>query len=567
MATTTFANGVTLTDSDWFNDVDAVIYEFLGDGTNEPGTRAVMRDNIFTGGTVTVSTPVINATQTWNAALVTFTGLKLNVTDTASAAASLLLDLQVGASSKFSINKSGNAVVAGTLAVTGATTMSAALTYGGVTLSNAVTGTGNMVLSTSPSLVTPALGTPTSGTLTNCTGLPVSSGISGLGTGVATFLATPSSANLASAVTDETGSGALVFAASPTLSGTVGGALTFSGALTLSAAGTASAGLTVSAGNVGVGASKLANAGVYISGDTLSGSASQYGMLSQTTFSSAATTLGYTVYSQVITAAAAFTMTNGVGVYIDTPSKGAGSAITNVYGLKINDQSGGATLNYAIYTGAGEVRFGGLVTADAGATIASGQTLTITGATVTGLTAASVGAGTFPAGSFSVATLAVTSGLTLTGATITGAPTWSSTQTLNTSGTAATVTGAAQAAITSVGTISTDFQSLGSSIPQNSQSVAYTTVAADANKHILHPTADNNARTFTIDSNANVAYKIGTCITFVNQINTVTIAITTDTMLLAGTASTGSRTLAAGGMATALKVAATYWIISGTGLS
>lgn len=69
----------------------------------------------------------------------------------------------------------------------------------------------------SPTLVTPVLGTPASGTLTNCTGLPVNSGISGLGTGVATFLATPSSANLKSAVTDETGSGALVFATSPTL--------------------------------------------------------------------------------------------------------------------------------------------------------------------------------------------------------------------------------------------------------------------------------------------------------------------------------------------------------------
>jgi len=62
-----------------------------------------------------------------------------------------------------------------------------------------------------------ALGTPSSGTLTNATGLPISTGVSGLGTGVATFLATPSSANLASAVTDETGSGALVFASTPTL--------------------------------------------------------------------------------------------------------------------------------------------------------------------------------------------------------------------------------------------------------------------------------------------------------------------------------------------------------------
>lgn len=107
----------------------------------------------------------------------------------------------------------------------------------------------------------------------------------------------------------------------------------------------------------------------------------------------------------------------------------------------------------------------------------------------------------------------------------------------------------------------------GAILPQNSQSAAYTTVAADANKHILHPTADNNARTFTIDSNANVPYPIGTSITFVNQINTVTIAITSDTLTLAGAGSTGSRTLAASGIATALKIAATSWIISGTGLT
>jgi hypothetical protein len=72
-------------------------------------------------------------------------------------------------------------------------------------------------LFTNSALSTPILGTPQSGTLTNCTGLPVSTGISGLGTGVATFLGTPSSANLSSAVTDETGTGALVFATSPTL--------------------------------------------------------------------------------------------------------------------------------------------------------------------------------------------------------------------------------------------------------------------------------------------------------------------------------------------------------------
>ena len=79
------------------------------------------------------------------------------------------------------------------------------------------TGSGALVFATSPTLVTPLLGTPTSGTLTNATGLPISTGVSGLGTGIATFLATPSSANLAAAITDETGTGVLVLATSPAL--------------------------------------------------------------------------------------------------------------------------------------------------------------------------------------------------------------------------------------------------------------------------------------------------------------------------------------------------------------
>lgn len=88
------------------------------------------------------------------------------------------------------------------------------------------TGTGNGVRAASPTLTSPTftapvLGTPASGTLTNCTDLPVASGISGLAAGVATFLATPSSANLRSALTDETGSGAAVFGTAPTISAAV----------------------------------------------------------------------------------------------------------------------------------------------------------------------------------------------------------------------------------------------------------------------------------------------------------------------------------------------------------
>jgi hypothetical protein len=92
---------------------------------------------------------------------------------------------------------------------------------------------------TAPTMTAPVLGTPASGTLTNCTDLPISTGVSGLGSNVATFLATPSSANLAAALTDETGTGAAVFGTAPTIatptisSPTVTGGATIRGDLLL----------------------------------------------------------------------------------------------------------------------------------------------------------------------------------------------------------------------------------------------------------------------------------------------------------------------------------------------
>jgi hypothetical protein len=102
-------------------------------------------------------------------------------------------------------------------------------------------------------------------------------------------------------------------------------------------------------------------------------------------------------------------------------------------------------------------------------------------------------------------------------------------------------------------------------VPQNLQSTSYVTVAADSGKHLFTSTG---SITFTIAANASVAYPIGTAITFVNtNASSITIAINSDTMTLAGGTNTGSRTLAQNGVATALKIGATSWLISGSGLT
>lgn len=105
-------------------------------------------------------------------------------------------------------------------------------------------------------------------------------------------------------------------------------------------------------------------------------------------------------------------------------------------------------------------------------------------------------------------------------------------------------------------------------IPINSNSAAYTAVLADSGKVIFHPSTDANARTFTIPANSSVAYALGTAITFINMTAAVvTIAITTDTMYLSSAGTTGSRSLAQYGSATAIKMTSTTWLISGSGLT
>jgi hypothetical protein len=105
-------------------------------------------------------------------------------------------------------------------------------------------------------------------------------------------------------------------------------------------------------------------------------------------------------------------------------------------------------------------------------------------------------------------------------------------------------------------------------VPQNSQNGNYNVVLADTGRQIFHP-AGQAAATYTIPTNANVAFTVGAAITFINfSANAVTVAVTsTDALYLSSAGTTGNRTLAQYGIATAVKITSTSWIISGSGLT
>jgi hypothetical protein len=251
---------------------------------------------------------IYNLTDNWTSNLTTWNGIKLAVTDSGSSASSDLLNLSISGltTASFIVDKNANLTTTGTInkltltePATGAVLAMAdnsqlntigpyvaSFTFTDVTsvtfptsgliattsdklsvfaptssseLANVITdetGTGDLVFANTPTLVTPILGTPTSGTLTNCTDLPISTGVSGLGTGVATFLATPSSANLRGAVTDETGTGNLVFSNSPTFDDdiTLGTQQTTQGALVLANTAAGAYATTIKASNLATAA-------------------------------------------------------------------------------------------------------------------------------------------------------------------------------------------------------------------------------------------------------------------------------------------------------------------------
>ena len=243
---------------------------------------------------------------------------------TAAGALNNLLPSQTSNANKYlqtdGTNATWDAVSLSTADITG--TLGVANGGTGVTSS---TGSGNVVLSTSPTLVTPALGTPASGVATNLTGLPISTGVSGLGTGVATFLGTPSSANLASAVSDETGSGSLVFATSPTL---VTPALGTPSALVgTNITGTAS-GLT--AGNVTTNANltgAVTSVGNASSLGSFTSSQLATALTDETGSGSAVFATSPTLVTPILGTPTSATLTNATGLPIATGVSGLGTGV------------------------------------------------------------------------------------------------------------------------------------------------------------------------------------------------------------------------------------------------
>jgi len=451
------------------------------------------------------------------------------------------------------------------------------------------TGAGALVFATSPTLVTPTLGTPASATLTNATGLPIATGVSGLGAGVATFLATPSSENLRSALTDETGTGSVVFSTSPTLitpdlgtpsalvgtnitgtaasfniNGTVGATTPTTGAFTtLDASGVA----TFSAGSAAAPA-------ITTTGDTNTG-----------IFFPAADTIAFTEGG---TESMRIDASGNVGIGTSTPNTrlevgGDASPI-----LRITSTSGPYSIIQSNTVGTLQLM------ADEGNTGAStSMRFRVDGAEGMRLDSTGLGIGRTPVayGSFEVLDVAGASGAIQkwvhTGSTVELQAYASSTLTLvgsatnhplvlstnNTNrfqigesgqlGIGGATYGTAGQVLTSGGSGAAPTWSSSSGVvqyAQNIQSADYTLVIGDAGKQIFHPASDTSNRTFTIPANSSVAFSIGTVVLFTVENGGSAVEVSCGDTLVFGDGTTGKLAVLPNNTLMCIKVTATKWM-------
>jgi len=375
-------------------------------------------------------------------------------------------------------------------------------------------------------------------------------------------------------VTDGAGAGAAVFNANPTEAGTgtvtsVGGTGTVQG-LTLSGTVTSSGSLTLGGSLADVnlatqvtGTLPVANGGTGVTSSTGSGN-----VVLSTSPSLTTPNLG---------TPSAATLTNATGLPIVAGTTGTLSVARGGTG---STTAAGALTNFGLTATATELNYTDGVTSNiqtqlnakgVGSVTSVGGTGTVQGLTLSG-TVTSSGSLTL-GGALSdinlatqvTGTLPVANGGTgVTSSTGSGSNVLSTSPSLTTPN-LGTPSAGTLSNCTVDGTNAVGFKN----IPQNSKSAAYTLVLSDSGKHIFHPSADTTARTFTIPANSSVAYPVGTVITFVNQNNAgvITIAINSDTLRLSPDGTTGSRTLAANGSATCIKVTSTEWLISGSGLT
>ena len=256
-------------------------------------------------------------------------------------------------------------------------------------------------------------------------------------------------------------------------------------------------------------------------------------------------TTGNTLAKATLTAGTGIAITNGAGTITIAATGGSGT-VTSV--------SGAGTVNGLTLTGTvtstGSLTLGGTLSGVSLTTQVSG-TLPIanggTGATTAAAARTALGSTTVGDGVFTAVNAAA--GRTALSAAASGAN--------------SDITALDQdVTITVTGTIAADTIGF-RGIPQNAQTASYTLALSDAGRHISNTTGG-----FVIPANGTVPFPIGTTIVlFNNSASSQSVTITTDTLRLAGTATTGTRTLAQYGLATCVKVTSTVWVISGAGLT